>query len=80
MQSCKTCKYLAVPLNARGRIVVRSNSSYECVCVVSMPPLPDSVTASSLFRGVAEQRYRTYMGGQDGTNCPTWELREKTGD
>jgi hypothetical protein len=71
-RSCKTCRFLAVHPDARGRIVVRAKNAYECRAIVPMPPLPDSVTRSHGFRWPIDRRY---MGGDDGTLCPTWEVR-----
>jgi hypothetical protein len=72
MKSCKTCKHLAVPPDARGRIVVRKERAYECRVIVQMPMLPDSVARSHSFRWPPE---RQWMSGDAGTLCPTWEVR-----
>ena len=71
-RSCKTCRFLAVHPDARGRIVVRAKNAYECRAIVPMPMLPDSVTRSYGFKWPMP---RSYMTGDSGTLCPTWELR-----
>ena len=72
MRSCKTCRFLTVPPDARGRIVVRAKNAYECRAIVPMPMLPDSVTRGHGFRWPPS---RKYMTGDGGTLCPTWEAR-----
>jgi hypothetical protein len=74
MQSCKTCRYLAVPRDIKGRVVVRALHTYQCQIIVPMPALPDSITLSHSFRGPIGRRW---MSGSDGTTCPTWEERVK---
>ena len=72
MKSCKTCRFLAVHPDARGRIVVRQKNAYECLAIVPQPDLPDSITKAYGFRWPPS---KTYMTGDRGTECPTWELR-----
>lgn len=69
---CKSCRFLAVHPDARGRIVVRADRSYECIVTIPMQLLPDSVTKAYGFRWPMA---RTYMSGESGTLCPTWEAR-----
>ena len=76
MRSCKTCRFLAVHPDARGRIVVRARNAYECRAIVPMPLLPDSVTRAHDFRWPPG---RSYMTGDGGTLCPTWEQRATGG-
>lgn len=74
MRCCKTCRFLAVHPDARGRIVVRARNAYECRAIVPLPPLPDSVTGAYGFQLPPNRRYMT---GDNGTLCPTWEERAK---
>lgn len=71
-KSCKTCKFLAVAPDARGRIVVRATRVYQCAYIVPMPPLPKSITSAYGFRWPP---HRSYMTGDSGVLCPTWEAR-----
>lgn len=75
MKSCKTCQYLVVPVNALGRRVVRKDRGYECIVPIPMPPLPDSVTSSYVFKWPPVTKF---MIGSDGTHCPAWQAVEKS--
>lgn len=75
MRSCKTCRFLNVPPDAAGRIVVRKDEAYQCMAVVPVPLLPDSVTTAYTFRWPLP---RSYMTGEQGTLCPTWDQRLPT--
>lgn len=72
MKSCKTCRFLGVHPDARGRIVVRAGYAYECLVVVPEPALPDSVKNAYEYRWPPA---KSYMSGGDGTECATWEKR-----
>jgi len=73
-RGCKSCRFLAVPPDARGRIVVRAGRAYECVVQVPRPVLPDSMTRSMVY-GFPWPIQRSYMTGDRGRECPTWEQR-----
>jgi hypothetical protein len=70
---CKTCRHLAVQPNAAGKRVVRRDGAYLCTAPLpEMPNLPASVTEAYGWTDLS-MRHRSYMTGDRGTNCPTWE-------
>ena len=71
-QSCKTCLFLGVHPDANGRIVVRAKNAYECLVVVQQPALPESMTRAYGYRWPPA---KSYMTGDSGRECPTWEQR-----
>lgn len=73
MKSCKTCKWLDVKADSRGRRIVRHMSSYECLFPIApLPPLPES----AFFRDRWPPSL-SWMEGQDGVTCATWEAYAK---
>jgi hypothetical protein len=68
-QSCKTCRFLVVPLNQAQKRVVRSQNSYQCGCTTFELKAPDSITQSV---GWSVPR-PSWMQGSEGTTCPTYE-------
>ena len=72
MKTCKTCRFLEVAPDAGGRIVVRARNVYPCTAAVPMPALPESVTRAYGFKWPPT---KSYMTGDRGANCPTWEAR-----
>ena len=44
--SCKTCKFLQVPLDKLGRRVVGQDNTYCCAFTPELPRLPDSITGT----------------------------------
>lgn len=79
-QSCRTCRYLDVPLDKLGRRIVRRDQGYRCIFgPLERPAWPDSVTESYGFRWPGnEQRGRRRMVGDDGENCPCWQKLDAT--
>lgn len=75
MKCCKTCRFLDVPLDKAGRRMVRSNHGYGCLWKLPKNHfvLPDSITQAPSYR---LGRLRTFMEGDEGTTCPTWEKRD----
>ena len=73
MKCCKTCKWIEVPPDKGGRKVVRKTRVYSCA--FPQPPmiLPASITNHPNWR---DQFPRYRMVGSDGSDCPTWELKE----
>jgi hypothetical protein len=69
---CKTCRFLGVNPDAKGRIVVRARNAYECLVVVPQPALPESMTRAYGYRWPLA---KSYMTGDSGRECPTWEQR-----
>lgn len=72
--SCRTCKWLDVPPDKSGRIVVRSSRVYRCVAPVERPAWPESVTTAYGFRWPIAGNY---MRPERGQNCPLFEPRVK---
>jgi hypothetical protein len=72
-KSCKSCRFLGVHADARGRITVRAQSAYECLVLVPQPALPASMTQAYGFRWPPA---KSYMTGDSGRECPTWERRD----
>lgn len=74
--TCKTCKWLNVPPDKRGRIVVR-DTGYRCIVPLPvMPALPDSITKRYGYRDVTLAR-ENFMLPTQGATCPLHELRTK---
>jgi len=71
-RSCKSCRFLRVHPDARGRITVRADRVYECLVQVPQPALPDSMTRAFGYRWPPA---KSYMRGDDGRECPTWEKK-----
>ena len=73
-KSCKTCRYLDVPLNAAGRRVVRKDSPYDCIAPFPKEPVaPDSITSWGVWKDAFNQGHKTrWMFGSEGENCPVW--------
>ncbi len=70
--TCKTCKWMDVPLTANGRRVVRKDSCFPCtVPIGDPPPLPSSVTRS--FQNVSWPPHRSWVSGESGEGCPLHE-------
>lgn len=67
--TCKTCKYLDVPLDHRGRRVVYTSRVYQCVAPVVAPVAPVSITKYHNYRWPPP---RMHMGPQDGEGCPLY--------
>jgi len=65
--TCATCKFLDVRINKAGQRVVRKDSAYQCLCAVSEPILPASVTTAYGYRWPPP---KSYMTGDSGENCP----------
>ena len=72
VRSCKSCRFLGVHPDARGRINVRARNVYECLVQVPEPVLPESMTRAYGFRWPPA---KSYMTGDSGRECPTWEQR-----
>lgn len=74
--TCKTCKWLDVPPDKRGRIVVR-DTAYKCIVPLpEMPVLPDCVTKQYGYTDFLARRDRWMIPKQGGT-CPLHEARGK---
>jgi hypothetical protein len=75
--SCRTCKFLAVAPDSRGRVIPRTNKGY--LCLYEIPDLrklglPASVTGSYGFRWPPIQ---TFMAPEDGEGCPQHASRKE---
>lgn len=71
--TCKTCKWLDVPPDKRGRIVVR-DTGYRCIVPLpEMPALPDSITKRYCYIGLSTPGFMTPT---QGANCPLHEARK----
>lgn len=74
--TCKTCKWLDVPPDKRGRIVVRDTGYRRIVPLPEMPALPDSITKQYGYRDVTRDHHH-FMLPRQGANCPLHEVRKK---
>lgn len=75
MAECKTCKWYGVLPDASGRIVVRKGAVWPCAAPEpEQPRLPSSVTKLHWWKWPPE---RSYMSGNEGTDCPTYANRNK---
>ena len=73
--TCRTCKFLDVPPNSRGRIVPMSNKGYRCLYPVPAEHgLPASVTSSYGFQWPPS---KNYMAPGDGEGCPQHVSRKE---
>ena len=77
MKCCKTCKWMEVKPDKIGRRVVRKDRAYRCIYVVPRFKLPDSITKQYRWEKPFQQRGRSHMAGDMGTDCPTWEKFRK---
>ena len=68
-QSCKTCRYLEVPVDADGVRIVWTGRAYSCAA-----PVLDLVSQFPACFAIALDRRK--MFAWDGTDCPTWQKRE----
>lgn len=76
MKSCKTCRWLDVSPDKRGRRIVRQAVSYECnFPIAPLPPLPESAFFKDRWPPA-----RSWMEGQDGRSCATWEPLSNASD
>jgi hypothetical protein len=74
--TCKTCKWLDVPADKRGRIVVR-DTAYKCIVPMPvLPALPDCVTKQYGYHDIVQSRTR-FMIPTQGATCPLHEERKK---
>lgn len=69
--TCRTCKFLEVPLSADGVRRPRKTNAYRCTVVVEQPLMPMSMTRSYDFRWPPS---RSYMTPNDGAGCPMHKL------
>ncbi len=69
--TCKTCRWLEVPLDKAGKRVVR-RMAYRCFAVVPDIKLPASVTMDYSFHWPLS---RVSVWGTDGADCPCWKER-----
>lgn len=77
--SCKTCKYLDVPLDKLGRRITRKYYVYQCTCPLpQMPSLPDSVTGHYTYTPILKGT-RQFMERDMGESCPCYEPIKKGG-
>jgi hypothetical protein len=68
-QSCRTCRFLNVTSDAKGRRIPRKDRAYDCVAPIApLPPLPDSVTIPRHWPPI-----RCWMAPDEGATCPLWE-------
>lgn len=69
-QSCKSCKFLVVPLNAAGRRQTRYDRGYDCRALAIDDVSPDSIVRKG------RSSWRNVMQPGDGVTCPTWQKYE----
>lgn len=74
--SCRTCKWLDVPPDKSGRIVVREGWGYPCVAPIEMPRWPACVTNRHGFHW---PKSGSTTIAEWGENCPLFEPRPKKG-
>ena len=70
--NCKTCKWLEVEPDKRGRRVVRKQNAYPCVAPEpEKPKLPASAEVG--YRSFVWPPHRSFMCGDMGEDCLCWE-------
>lgn len=67
--TCKTCEWLEVHPDKRGRRVVYAARVYPCVAPCAAPVAPVSITR---YHGFKWPPPRMHMGPQDGADCPLY--------
>lgn len=73
--TCRTCKFLDIAPDSRGRVVPRANKGYCCLYKVPAEHgLPASVTGSYNFRWPPSKRS---MSPSDGEGCPQHVSRKE---
>ena len=73
--SCRTCKYLNVPLDKAGRRVVRGSYAYPCTAPdTPQPQLPVSITEAYGFKWPPPRQWVTPAMG---ASCPLHEHLQK---
>lgn len=68
--SCRSCRWLDVPLNKSGKRVIRRGQLYPCIVPIApLPPLPLSV----LYNKPYWPPTKSYMRPDEGLGCPLHE-------
>ena len=73
MKSCRTCKFLGVKADAKGRYIARKHQVYPCDVDVQQPKLPACMTKAYGFKWPLN---RSYMQADEGADCPLYESRK----
>lgn len=82
-RSCRTCRYLDVPLDKAGRRVARIGHIYQCTFPTpTLPPMPESWTKGNSAQAQRDFEHlyklnKAYMGATDGASCAVWLALEK---
>lgn len=74
MSTCRTCKFLGVEPDTKGRFIARRHRVYPCLVEVDQPTLPASMTKSYGFKWPLP---RSYMEPDDGIDCQMHQTRSK---
>lgn len=70
--TCRSCQYLDVRPDSRGRVIPRRDKSYRCLAPEPARPIvPASVTPAYL----RWPPHRSHMEPDDGAECPCHEPR-----
>jgi hypothetical protein len=73
--TCRTCKFLDVLPDSRGRIIPRANKGYRCLYPIPADhALPASVTIYFRFQWPPT---KSSMAPDDGEGCPQHVLRKE---
>jgi len=74
--TCKTCKYLDVPITGNGQRRTYASRVYACVAPVSVPVVPNSISKYHNFKWPPP---RMHMGPHDGEGCPLYTPEGRRG-
>jgi len=74
-RNCRSCRFLHIEPDRRGRRIARKDKSYRCTYQVPDYPMPVSLTKSFEFVPMSKQR-GTWVLPTEGDTCPTWQPRE----
>lgn len=70
------CAHADIKADKRGRVVMRANTVWPCLCPIpDLPALPMSVTQSYGYRWPPPRRH---VDREDCAECPCWTERKAT--
>lgn len=71
--TCRTCHFLDVKTDKRGRVIPRKDHGYICTVEIPKPDLPACMTAG--WQGIKWPPHKIWMLPDMGEGCPCWKKR-----